>query len=320
MKHRVILTASILFFLCLTLFTGCKKENVNESNDEVNEEVSDELAFEIESNLSLIDVEKLIEYTAASNLRTEGDSTVGESLIGICDLLKMKQSNARIGEDETPGYTINFSGITCDSRRQREGSMIINYPSGSKFNLPGGAIQITYVNYKITLLNTNKSFTINGTKKITNLTGGLVKNLQPTSPPIRHMVAGNITITYNDETQRTVNLSKIRTLNSLNAGNWQVALTGNGSYNGNDSISEYGVNTKGQNYYVKILSPIVLNTCGSFCKPISGVKFHKAISSGVTTLYGLDKDGNVKNDCSSRAYKMTWVNKDGIAKELIKKY
>ncbi|WP_028981945.1 hypothetical protein [Sporocytophaga myxococcoides] len=67
-------------------------QNINEANNEVIEEVSDEFGLKIESNLSLIDAEKLIEYTSESNIRTEVTLTVRESLIGICDLLKMKQS------------------------------------------------------------------------------------------------------------------------------------------------------------------------------------------------------------------------------------
>jgi hypothetical protein len=74
----------------------------------------------------------------------------------------------------------------------------------------GAQITLTFHDLKITRVSDNKSITINGTQTYTNVSGGLLINLLTLGTITHSITSSNMSITFDDGTQRTWNVAKQR--------------------------------------------------------------------------------------------------------------
>ena len=74
----------------------------------------------------------------------------------------------------------------------------------------GASLTLTFQDLKITRVSDNKSITINGTHTYTNVTGGLLINLLILGTVTHSITSSNMSITFDDNTQRTWQVAKQR--------------------------------------------------------------------------------------------------------------
>ena len=100
-----------------------------------------------------------------------------------------------------------------------------------------------------------KTIVLNGTKTITNVSGGLLKDLA-TLQTITHTIQGSLTIGFDNGTTRTWNVSKQRVFTYNNG----IVITTTGTYSdGTDNdIAEWGTNRFNESFKSLISAPKVI--------------------------------------------------------------
>ncbi|HTQ28046.1 MAG TPA: hypothetical protein VMI35_07960 [Puia sp.] len=186
--------------------------------------------------------------------------------------------------------TITYNGTNCWGNRTRTGVVVISIPEGVYWRNPGATVTLNIQNLKITRLSDGKTITLNGTKTITNVSGGLLVDLA-TLGSITHTISGSLSITFNNGKQRVWNVSKERVF-SYNNG---IVITTTGTHTdslGNSDVAEWGVNRFGTAFESLISQPKVIRQDCDF-RLVSGqntILRSDDISTVIT--YGLDANGD----------------------------
>src|SRR5688572_15653187 len=106
--------------------------------------------------------------------------------------------------------TITFNGLNCAGTHDRQGVVVISIPQGVHWEDAGAVMTVTSTNLNITRVSDSKHIVINGSRNITNITGGLLVDLSSLGT-IEHDIASNgITITFDDGTNRSWQLARHR--------------------------------------------------------------------------------------------------------------
>lgn len=115
---------------------------------------------------------------------------------------------------------------------------------------------INIQNLKITKLSNNKSITINGTKIITNVTGGRLKELATYGTIIHTITGTNLSVTFDNGSERIWQVAKKRVFTYNN----DVVITTTGMHTEGDvsGISEWGTNRFGNAFVTAISQPMVV--------------------------------------------------------------
>ena len=121
--------------------------------------------------------------------------------------------------------------------------MIITLPLGQHWKDAGATANIVIDALKITRLRDSKSIVINGTKLITNVSGGLLKDLA-TLQTITHTITGTMSIDFDNGTTRAWNVSKQRVFTYDNG----IVITTTGTYSDGtyNDIAEWGTKPFGR--------------------------------------------------------------------------
>jgi hypothetical protein len=168
-------------------------------------------------------------------------------------------------------------------------------PKGVHWADQGATVSIN-VNLTITRIRDGKLLVINGTKIITNKSGGLLTNLA-TLTSITHDLSDTLSITFDNGTARTWNVSKERVF-TYNDG-VVISTTGTHSDGINNDIAEWGENRFGVSFSSRITAPKVIAQSCDF-RLISG---QNSVTSGdkftAVITYGLDASGNLVTSCPS---------------------
>src|SRR5450631_1440964 len=141
--------------------------------------------------------------------------------------------------------TIVYDGTNCWGNRTRTGTVIITMPVGQHWKDEGATATITVDALKITRKRDNKSIVLSGTKTITNVSGGLLKDLAGLQT-ITHTISGNLKIDFDNGTSRTWNVSKLRVFTYDNG--IVITTTGTHSDGTNSTIAEWGTNRFGDSF------------------------------------------------------------------------
>lgn len=198
----------------------------------------------------------------------------------------------------TPGnhlITITYDGTSTCNGITRSGTVTVSNTSGIPWKNAGAIIQVTFTNLKITDLVTNSSYTLNGTHTITNETGGLAWRViaeldQNTTVTHRHQ-SSDMTVTFDDGSQRTWNVDRTRSWSSSTSGSVNTITVTVSSENGG-SIDSWGTNRNGKTFTNVINSPISANNNASCTwKPYTGKTTHTVDNRTATILYGTNSSG-----------------------------
>jgi len=183
--------------------------------------------------------------------------------------------------------TIVYDGTNCWGNRTRTGTVIITMPVGQHWKDEGATATITVDALKITRKRDNKSIVLSGTKTITNVSGGLLKDLAGLQT-ITHTISGNLKIDFDNGTSRTWNVSKLRVFTYDNG--IVITTTGTHSDGTNSTIAEWGTNRFGDSFTSLISVPKVIRQDCDF-RLVSGQNT-LILNKGIAVItYGLDSTG-----------------------------
>ncbi len=215
----------------------------------------------------------------------------------ICDATVVVTIDSTAG---TKTITITYNGTNCWGNRTRTGVVVITEALGVYWRTPGAVVNVSIQNLTITRLSDNKTIVLNGTKTITNQSGGLLVDLA-NNGPITHTIAGSLTITFPNGSQRDWNVAKTRVF-SYDDG---IVITTTGTHTdslGNTDVAEWGTNRFGTGFESEISQPKVIRQDCDF-RLVSGqntIIRTDNITSVIT--YGLDAEGNPTSCPGSGSY------------------
>ncbi len=213
--------------------------------------------------------------------------------------------------------TVTYNGINCFGTHNRTGVVVLSIPAGVHWKDAGAVITVSIQNLKITRLADNKSITLNGSETITNVSGGLLLNLSNLSSVV-HTVTGNVSVTFDDNSQRSWQISKQRKFTYENG--IVITTTGTHSDGTNSQIAEWGTNRFGHAFTTSITSPLIVRQDCAF-RLTAGEVSHAGFANAVVT-FGLDANG-VPTSCpgtGSYYYKLVWTGPSGNSHTIVRAY
>ena len=283
------------------IFAACNKSNSSNnssgtSSAQLQTQADDEARVSNETDAAFNDVN-----TAMTNQASITGSSVGRVVrYGVAvdggnqDTLKGKLiCNAVVTIDTIDNphtITITYNGKTPDSLRSRSGSIVISWQAGSHWLTAGDQVTVQFNNLKITRLLDNKSLTFNGTHTYTNVSGGSLLSLTSNNAsPITHSItSSNMTLTFDDGTQRSWSFARQRVF-SYNNG---LVITESGTHTDGSTqgISEWGTNRYGNSFTARIAQPLVVMSSCSW-QLTSGIYILTNSAGVLTVTFGLDSAG-----------------------------
>lgn len=304
--------------VCFAL-AGCKKKEEETptptppassiGTTQQTQRASDQTDMETESNQAMDD---------ANSAMSEISTTRG--IQATCGMTYDSSTTATTGI-----ITLTYDGTVC-SGKKREGTITVQLPVQGgqvvRFSTAGAVAQLTFTNYKITYVSTNKSVTINGTHTVTNVNQGGLAALLLFSTPIIHKVKANIHAEYQDGTECTWNAKKIRTFTN-NGGIIKATVEGDTTIGGYSGTAFWGVNRYGDNYYIDAEVPfsydLVNNSTNCVFKPLTGKINFRWSTYLLTLTYGVNSDGTAASDCPY-GYKFNWLDANNLDQQIILSY
>jgi hypothetical protein len=283
----------------MTLFTySCKKDNSSSSSStdtatEAKTQADDQNFYSSETDAVTDD--------ANASLNASG-GTYNETPVGVQSPSLPLPCDATITVDTTSSphtITITYNGSSCDARRTRTGTVIVSFSPGFKWGDVNAQITVQFVNLKITRTSDGKSITLNGTRTVTNVSGGLLKNLATLDSIVHKINDANMSITFDNGKQRT----------------WQREATRTFTYNNgivistNDSVS--GENRFGDAFSTITEQPVVVEQSCDY-RVVGGEVKHTGPKVTTDVTFGLDSSGNPVSGCPIILYmKVIWTGPNG---------
>ena len=310
-KIQFLAAASIIFAVT---FTACKK---NEKDLDYAAELSahsdDQSRFSNETDAIANDDNTILEnYPSFNGARLDNATTL--------------PCNASITSIDSTSSTkrivITYNGLNCQGSATRTGTVILTMPLATRWKDAGAVLTETIANLKITRVSDGKSITLNGTRTITNVNGGRLRDLVlGTTTSLTHTIASsNMSVTFDDNTTRTWVVSKKRVFTGSGI-NITITTTGTGTDGTTTGVSEMGINRFGNAFVTSITQPLVVSGSCAY-RLTSGQVTHTRLVATAVVTFGLDSNGNAVTTCPSGAFyfKLVWTGIGGITRTVIAPY
>ncbi len=215
--------------------------------------------------------------------------------------------------------SITYNGTNCWGNRTRTGTVIISIPTGIHWMDAGAVVTITVQNVTITRLKDGKTITINGTRTMTNVSGGSMTDLA-SDGTIIHGISDNLSITFSSNLVRTWQVSKQRVFTYNNG----IVMTTTGTHSDGtyNNIAEWGTNRFGTAFESLITVPKVFRQDCDY-RLVSGQnQILRSDSLNSTITYGLDITGNPTSCPGSGTYylELIWTFPNGKTAPIILPY
>jgi hypothetical protein len=307
---------SVAAFLSIGLFfSSCKKSDVNNNDStateaELKTQSDDQERFTSETDAVTDDANASLENSGTSNV---GETPQTPELPHVCDFTVAVDT---VASPRT--ITLTYTGAGCLGNRTRTGKVVLSFSPNFRWAQAGSSYTVTYQNLKITRNGDGKAITLNGTKTITNISGGKLRNLATRGSAIIHEItSSNMSVTFDNGTQRTWQIAKRRTFTYDNG--IVIAVSGVGTASA--GLAEWGINRFGKEFTNSILEPLVIKQSCDF-RLVSGKTAHTVgvFSSSIT--FGLDANGAAVTTCPAGAfyYKAVWTGAAGNTYTVIAPY
>jgi hypothetical protein len=223
--------------------------------------------------------------TTAVNGTEQVNGVTGPITNLICD------ATVVVNTDSDPRtITITYNGTNCWGNRTRTGVVVISIPAGIHWRDKGAAVTVSIQNLVITRKRDNKTFTLNGSKTYTNVSGGLLENLSSLGT-ITHSISGSLSIGFDNGTERDWSVSKQRVFTYDNG----IVITTTGTHTdslGNTNVAEWGINRAGVQFESLISQPKVIRQDCDF-RLVSGEnQILRSDDIHAVITYGLDANGD----------------------------
>ena len=209
----------------------------------------------------------------------------------------------------------NFDGVTPCSIpvRTRSGQIKVQLTGGTSWADAGSVLTITYINFKITYLITNKSLTLNGTKTLTNLNGNNWVGFIFNNVPLKYRErALGINVTFEDGSHAIWNSARTTEWDYLQS-NSSIKFTSNGdtAVNSYSNVDSWGVDRYNQTFTLNYQSPWISNSYCGFWSPTSGTVTLHVGGVDYTLTLGVDQSGNASTLNCAYGFKVTWTTSNG---------
>jgi hypothetical protein len=299
-----------LVAVSFSLVVACKKDNAKNdtpsttnlqtsSDDQAmssneNDALSNDISASLESNTSFARVFADPDIQSDASMRVDGASPVCDAALSFDTAGSTKK------------LTITYNGTNCWGGRSRSGSVTISEAKGVHWIDAGAVVTITIQNLTITRVADGKSIVINGVKKITNTSGGLLFFLA-NHGPITHDISDTLTIACDKGAAKTWNVSKHRVFEYDNG--IKLTTTGTHSDGSHSDISDWGTDRFGVGYSSRITVPKVISQACSFRLIKGQDTFSRGDNFMAAITYGLDASGNPLTSCPGESVyaKATWT-------------
>jgi len=295
---NLLIVSAIIFFTCGII--SCKKDNNNSTTTdtatETKAQADDQSFFSNETDLATNDANASFNSYAGSATQTPVGIETPPGFMLPCDA-SIAVDTASIPHT----ITINYNSNNCNLTRNRTGTIIISFPQGFKWREVNTVLTVQFVNFKVTRNIDKKSVVINGTRTITNVSGGLLKNLATTDSIVHKIDDTNMSVTFDNDKQRT----------------WETHFTRVFKYNNGIVISTTGAvsgtNRFGNTFTSTITQPLVVSQSCNF-NLISGQVQHTGANITATVTFGLDSSGNPVSSCPLLLYyQVIWTRPNGTS-------
>lgn len=296
MKTKIMLRLSLLPVLFVVLaFAGCSKEDPEEpkaNSSSLQQLTVDDNRIERATDDINGDVEFLM---SGNNLKSTNylpcNVTVDSSEV----------------INDTITYYITYNGLNCPETLYRTGKVEVKKQVGTHWYDPGATIIVKYINLSITHVHSGKTTVMNGVKTHQNVTGGLIYMLGYGLNSITHRTTGFVTITFEDNTNRTWNIARQMTYTGT-LGAYVMTLEGFGTAGEYTNLVTWGVNRQGEQFYIRTIQSVEFRQVCSF-NPCSGIKNIDIPSDnkGATVTFGFNDNNEpvTGNECPTK-YKLDW--------------
>jgi hypothetical protein len=265
------------------LFTACKKSDTTENSTTTNAQMAtqadDESMLSDEMDNSAADVSTAVEADASFS----GNNSVLDRL--ICD------ASITFNKDSDPmTMTLTYDSSSCSAARTRSGVIVISMAKGTEWKNAGATVTVTYHDLKITRALDKKTIVINGSHTYVNVNGKLLSQLASSGPIVHNILSSNMSISFDNGTARTWNISRKHTFTYDNG----VILTITGLHTEGDvtGIAAWGMNRFNNAFTTVISTPLVVKQSCNL-RITEGVVTHTTAAYIATVTFGLDATGVV---------------------------
>jgi hypothetical protein len=318
---------------CISIYSCQKDQSAGSDTTTANlgttgddqEEVSNEADIIINDANTALNGQSDFSGSMSSSSSLTGNTEVNGvgGITGVNGLINVHQfiCDATITYDTASNQrriTIVYDGTNCWGNRTRTGTVIITMPVGQHWKDAGATASITVDTLTITRKRDGKSIVLNGTKTITNVSGGLLKDLA-TLQTITHTITGSLRIDFESGLSRTWNVSKQRVFTYDNG----IVITTTGTYSDgtNNNIAEWGTNRFNESFKSLINVPkVIRQDCD--LRLVSGENTIVMDRGTAVITYGLDANGETTGCPGTGSYyfKLVWTAANGKTYTIIRPY
>ena len=241
--------------------------------------------------------------------------------VGSADGITGLPCNATAVLDSANGLrriTITFAGANCANTRTRTGVILLTMPLTQHWRDAGAVVTVNVQNLRITRISDGKSILVNGTILATNVSGGRLRDLSSLGTIVHTITSTGITVTFDNNTQRSWQIAKRRTFTYNNG----IVITTVGTHTEGTitGVSEWGTNRFGNDFVTAITQPMVIREDCNW-RLVSGQVTHSRLLATVVATFGLDASGNPVTCPSGTFYmKIVWTNAAGVVRTYIIPY
>lgn len=309
MQSKIRLIAAATLIMGASLLSCKKTENsaVADLTAELTSQSDDQSSVSGDADAIVNDANLILESNPSFN------GKIQNVLGSLCNATAVADSANGIKR-----ITVTYNGLNCAGNRSVTGVVILSMPLAAHWKDAGAVLTIAAKNLKITRVRDNRSTIINGTKTITNVSGGRLSDLSSRGT-ITHRIAGADTITFDNAKQRIWQVAKQRVFTYSNG----VVISTTGTHtDGNISgISEWGTNRFGNAFITAISQPLVIRQDCDY-RLVSGEVTHGKLLADVTVTFGLDASGAPTTCPGTGVYyfKAVWKGINGVVKTVILPY
>lgn len=311
---RINARPALVLSLALTVsFISCKKEDkpdpVTDPASEIAAHADDQNRISAELDAVAADANTMLE----SEVNFSGKMMDPQEPSVICGATTVVDTTVN-----PRTITITYNGLNCSGTHLRTGTVILSAAAGARWKNPGTVIKLSFNQFNIKRVSDNKSITINGDQFFTNVTGGLLYQL-PTLNNITHTIQSNgMSITFDNNTQRTWNIARKRSYTYNNGVVLQVE--GDHTIGNTTGIAEWGVNRFGHPFTTSVLQPLTFRQDCNF-RLTAGELKHEGFATS-TVKFGLDSQGNPTACPQNGPYylRITWTGPNGNTATAIHPY
>jgi len=313
MKTKLKLFTAAALSLSL-FFTSCKKDDSTGTDNSITEMTThsdDQARVSDDADAIANDANTIIDdYSAFSGRPGSGGTTANLLCNGTAVL------------DSANGLrtlTVTYNGLNCLGNRILNGVVVYSIPLGTRWRDAGAVLTVNIQNLSITRVRDNRSITMNGTKTITNVSGGLIRDLSTLGTITHDIASSGITVTFDNGSQRSWQIAKRRVFTFNNG----VVITTSGTHTegSTTNVAVWGTNRFGNAFVTAFTEPIVVRQDCAF-RIVSGQVTHSRLVNNVVVTFGLDSNGNPTSCPGTGVYymKIVWTGLNGVVRTQILPY